>query len=105
MSKFSREAVLKVVVFHGSVALHVGEAAVVVGEQQAFGRDQFAGAAAAELHDGIFEAGLVEAENLFCRQFAAQTLHVGEVLSINGVGEPHPLIGAHTGNKHHQKDE
>ena len=49
---------------------------MVVGEQQSFGRNQLTGAAAAELHDGVLEAGLVEAEDLFGSEFAAKSLHI-----------------------------
>lgn len=85
--------------------MHIAEAAVVVGEQEAFGRDKFAGAAAAELHDGVFQTGLVEAEDLFGGKFAAEALHFGQALAVNGVGEPHSFVGADTHNYHHQCDE
>ena len=67
---------------------------MVVGEQQAFGRDDFARAAATELHDGVFDAGLVETEDLFRRELATHGLHFGQVLAIEGIRQPHAFVGA-----------
>ena len=72
----SPEAVFEVVVFHGGVSLHLAEATVVIGEQQSLGGDELAGAATAELHNGVLQAGLVETEDLFSSQFTAKSLHV-----------------------------
>ena len=54
------ETVGQVVVFDGTVLLDLAVAAVVIGDQQSLVGDQFAGAAAAEADDGIFQAGLVD---------------------------------------------
>ena len=77
---------------------------MVVGEQESLGGDKFTGAAASELHDGVFEAGLVEAEDLFGGQFAAEPLHIRQIPAIDGIGEPHTFIGTDAHNKHHQSD-
>ena len=100
----SPEAVFQVVVLHGGVGLHLTEAAMVVGEQQTFGGDKLAGAAATELHDSVLEAGLVEAEDLLGRQLAAKPLHISEILSVDRIGQPHALVGAGAQEKHHQCD-
>ena len=52
----SPETVGQVVVFHRAMLLYGAIAAVVVGQYQAFGRDDFAGTATAEMHHGILQA-------------------------------------------------
>ena len=59
------ESVGEVVVFDGRVPLDGAVAAVVVGQQQSFGRDQFARAAAVEQHHGVFHRGLVDGIDVF----------------------------------------
>ena len=88
------ETVGEVVVLDRREFLHETQAAVMVGEQQSFGRDDFARAAATELHDGVLDARLVEVEDLFRREFAAHGLHLGEVLPVEGVRQPHAFVGA-----------
>ena len=98
----SPEAVFQVVVFHGGVGLHLAKTAVVVGEQQSFGGDELTGATAAELHNGVLEAGLVETEDLFGRQLAAKSLHVSQILPVDGIGQPHAFVRAGTKGEEHQ---
>ncbi len=86
------EAVLEVVVLHGGMPLDEAVAAVVVGEQEALVAHQLSGAAAAEQHHGVFQAGLVHAVDVFGRQLEALGLHVFNSLGNQG-GQPHAFIG------------
>ena len=86
------ETVLKVVVLHSAVRLHVGVAAVVVSEQQSLRRDELGGAAAAEEHDGILHAVVVDAVDVIGGKMEAELLHFSLVLA-QIEGNPHAAVG------------
>ena len=85
------EAVGEVVVLDGRVALDGVVAAVVVGEQQAFGRDEFACTAAVEEHHGVLHRGLVDRVDVFGRQAESFRAHVVDALG-DEAREPHALV-------------
>ena len=91
------KAVFQVVVFYGAVCLNLVVAAMVVGQQQAFCRDDFACTASAKVDNGVFEAGLVYAVNIFCRELKAQLVHAVYFLS-NEHGQPHAFVCPCRGN-------
>ena len=65
------ETIGQVVVLDGRMFLNGVVAAMVVGEQQAFGRDEFARTAAVEEHDGVLHRGLVDRVDVFGREAEA----------------------------------
>ena len=66
-------------------------AAVVVGEQQAFRRNEFARTAAVEEYDGVFHRGLVDRVDVFGREAEAFCAHVVDALG-DEAREPHALV-------------
>ena len=74
------------------MALDEAVAAVVVGEEETLVAHQFSGAAAAEQHHGVFQAGLVHAVDVFGAELEALGLHVFNSLGNKG-GQPHAFIG------------
>ena len=100
------ETVLQVVVLDGRKSLDRPEAAVVVGEQKSFGRDDLARATAAEDDDRILQRRLVDAVDLLGGEFAPAFLHVSDVHFLKVGQHPHTLVGqgrsrhAQCGEKH-----
>lgn len=86
------EAVGQVVVFDARMRLYGVVAAVVVGEQQPFGRNQFARAAAVEQHHGILHRGFVDRVDVFGREAESFGAHVVDALR-DEAREPHALVG------------
>ena len=86
------EAVGEVVVLNGTVLLDVAVAAVVVGKQQALVADDFACAASAKEHDGVFQATVVDAVDVFSGDFHAHFLHFLLVV-LQQHGNPHAFAG------------
>ena len=86
------ESVREVVVLDGRVALDGVVAAVVVGEQQPFGRDQLARAAAVEEHYGVLHRGLVDRIDVFGREAESFRAHVVDALR-DEARKPHALVG------------
>ena len=52
----------------------------MVREEQSVRRDEFACTAVSELNDSVFNAWLVEVENLFCCEFTTELLHLIKTL-------------------------
>ena len=95
------EAIAQVVVLYGGVLLQLAIAAMVVGGYEALVADNLSGAemckrtsVVAQPYDGIFDTALVDAVDVFGREFEAVLLHVGIVLAYKRE-EPHALIGTH----------
>ena len=86
------KAVFQVIVLHRRQGLNRPVAAMVVGEQQSFGRDDLTRAAAAEDDDGILQRRVVHTVNLLGREFAAAGLHVLGVHLLEVGKHPHPLV-------------
>ena len=86
------EAVGQVVVFDARMRLYGVVAAVVVGEQHPFGRNQFARAAAVEQHHGILHRGFVDRVDVFGREAESFGAHVVDALR-DEAREPHALVG------------
>ena len=86
------ETVFEVVVLHGGMALDEAVTAVVVGKEKTLVTHQLSGAAAAEQHHGVFQAGLVHAVDVFGAELEALGLHVFNSLGNKG-GQPHAFIG------------
>ena len=86
-------AVHQVVVLIGGERLDVAVAAVVVRDDEAVGGDDLAGAAAAEVDDGILQGAFVDAVNLFGGQLAAGLLEGFSVHFLEEGQEPHSFIG------------
>ena len=86
------ETVGQVVVFDARMRLYGVVAAVVVGEQQAFGRNEFARTAAVEEYDGVFHRGLVDRVDVFGREAEAFCTHVVDAFG-DQAREPHALVG------------
>ena len=68
------------------------EAQMVDGEQQPFGRNQFARAAAVEQHHGILHRGFVDRVDVFGREAESFGAHVVDALR-DEAREPHALVG------------
>ena len=86
------ESVGQVVVLDARMRLYGVVTAVVVGQQQSFGRDQLARAAAVEQHHGVFHRSLVDRIDVFGREAEAFCAHVVDALR-NQAREPHALVG------------
>ncbi len=86
-------AIHQVVVLVGGQALNAAVTAVMVGHHQALVADDLTGAAAAKVHDGIFEAGLVDGVNLIRSELAARGLDVLAVELFEQRQQPHTFIG------------
>ena len=86
------ETVLQVVMLHGREGLNRPVAAVVIGEEQSFGRDDLSRAAAPEDDDGVLQRGVIHAVNLLGRKFAAAGLHVLGVHLLEVRQHPHALV-------------
>ena len=95
-------AVLEVVVFGGGKRLDAAVAAVVVGHQQAAAGDELAGAAAAELDDGVLDGSVIDAVDLFRREAGSEIAQGVAVHFLDQREEPHPFVGAQGGR--HQKE-
>ena len=76
----SPESVLEIVVLDARVPLDVTVAAMVVGEQKPFVRDEFASAPGTEQDDGILQRCLVDAVHVFGRKLETLGLHIGDTL-------------------------
>ena len=87
------ETVFQVVVFDGRQRLNRTVAAVVVGKQQAVGRNDLARTSGTEDHDGVLERGFVDAVNLLGRKFAPAGLHLLDIHFLKVGQQPHSLVG------------
>lgn len=92
LARHGPEAVGQVVVFDTRMRLYGVVAAVVVGEQQPFGRNQFARAAAVEQHHGVLHRGFVDRVDVFGREAESFGAHVVDALR-DEAREPHALVG------------
>ena len=95
-------SVLEIVVFHAAELLDVAVAAVMVGHEKSFCRDDFSCASASELHYGILERGVVDAVDLLRCEFAAEILHGLCVHLLDQRKKPHSLICPHAACKYCQ---
>ena len=95
-------AVLQIVVLRGGEGLDIAVSAVVVGHKQTAAGDDFGGAAAAELDDGILDGRMVYAVDLFRREAGADIAERVAVHLLEQRQEPHALIGAQ-GGRHQQE--
>ena len=100
------EPVFQDVVLQGGVRGDLRIAAVVVGQQQAFGRDHLAGAASSEEHHGILDAAVVHAVDVLGRDAHPQGLHLRLVELFQEQGDPHPFrtTGGQAGQQDGQSD-
>ena len=94
---------------HRAELLHGAVAAVVVGEEQAVLRDDFTGAeeaggfrGAAQTHDGILQAAIVDTVEFFGSQLKTHLLHIHIVQTLHEHREPHAFVGTHSAN--HSQD-
>ena len=98
------ETVLEIIVLEVAHGLHKGEAAVVVGEDEAVGADDFAGASTAETADDIAEGGGILTVKGFGRELQAGFAErIGEVLLLHELEQPHALVG--TGGRERKEGE
>ena len=95
-------SVLEIVVFHAAELLDVAVAAVMVGHEKSFCRDDFSCASAAELHYGILQRRIVYAVDLLRCEFAAEILHGLCVHLLDQRKKPHSLICPHAACKYCQ---
>ncbi|EJX04130.1 hypothetical protein EVA_07763 [gut metagenome] len=87
------EAVGQVIVFHRAMLLDGIVAAVVVGQDEAVGRDDFTGTATAEDTHGILQRNAVGTIQIFSLQQESLCLHaVGQVLFLHQLQQPHPFV-------------
>ena len=86
-------AVHQVVVLVGGERLDAAVAAVVVRDDEAVAGDDLAGAAAAEVDDGILQRGMVDAVDFFGRELAARFFQGFAVHFLEERQEPHSLVG------------
>jgi hypothetical protein len=71
---------------------------MVVGYDQALIRNEFTGTTAAKEHNGILHRGLIDAVNIFCREFKSIFLHDPDIILIDKYRYPHPLVGSGSEN-------
>ena len=71
--------------------------AVVVGQHQPFGRDDFAGTAAAEMNHGILQGNAVGIVDLVGGDEQAEFCHGYFVLLLQVGEHPHPFVGVNRG--------
>ena len=77
---------------------------MVVGEDEAVGADDFAGASAAETADDIAEGGGILTVKGFGRELQAGFAErIGEVLLLHELEQPHALVG--TGGRERKEGE
>ena len=89
---------------NGAVVLDLSVTAMMVGEQEALGRDDLCCAAASEDDDGIFQACLVNAVNVFRGQLESHLGHRTDVELFNQRQKPHPFISPGLGGREGDKD-
>ena len=87
------ESVGQVVVLHRAVLLYGVVTAVVVGENQSFGGDDFAGATAAEDDYGVFHRGAVGVVDVVDIDEQTGLFQLFAVLLFEEGQEPHAFIG------------
>ena len=99
-------SVLEVVVLHGAELLDVAVSAVVVGQQETFGRDYLTCTSASELHDRVLERSVVDVIDLLRGKLAAELLHGLSVHLLDERQQPHSLVGKHAAGKNcHSGDD
>ena len=86
--------------------LDVAVATVVIGEQQAFVRDELSGASGTEQYDCILLGSLVDAVNVLGGKLETFGLHIGDTLR-NKSRQPHAFIGPKrlNGSEKNQQEE
>ena len=77
--------------FNTAVPLDIAVSAMMICEQQAFVRDHFTGTSTAEKNHRILQGGLIDAVDVFCREFETLCLHVSNPLRDQD-REPHPFV-------------
>jgi hypothetical protein len=87
----AQKAVFEVVVLHRALLLNLAVSTVVVGQDQSFGRNEFARTETAKTYNGIFQGAVVDTVNIFSAKFAAHGLHLGDVI-VQEHGDPHALL-------------
>ena len=88
------ETVSQVVVLHATVLLNSAIATVVVGQDQSFGRDDFAGASTAKDTHGILQTHAVRVVERVSFQFQTLLFHqVNRVLLLHQLEQPHAFVG------------
>ena len=90
--------------FHAAVRLHVAVAAVVVGDKQTVGRNQFAGTAAAEQHDTVFHAMVINAIHVIGSKMESHLLHFGFIVAQEK-RNPHSFVSHGEETNHHKGGE
>src|SRR5512133_3358996 len=90
----SPETVGKIIVLNGAVILYLTVSAVVVCQEKAFGRDDLAGASAAEDNDCVFHAGFIDAVDVFGCQLQSHFGHSADIQLLEKRKEPHTLISS-----------
>ena len=101
-TRHSPEAILQIVVLYGAMRLDLSVAAMMVGDEQTFGRDEFAGTSTSKTHYGILERRLVDTIDIFGRELEALTLYILYLLEDFG-RKPHTFVGTHLISSHQQK--
>ena len=69
---------------------------MVVGEHKTLPGDDLGGTPATELHDGILDAGMVDAIDFLGGELEPHFLHVALVEALQMHQEPHAFIGKYT---------
>ena len=88
--------------FHAGMALDLAVTAVVVGDEQSLGRNQFTRAAPSEEDHGVLERGLVDAVYVLGTQTEALGLHIGNPRG-NEIRQPHSVV-RHRTERHQGRD-
>ena len=107
-SALCEEAVLDVVVIQVGHLVDVGESAMVVGEDQSIGADDFSGATAAEDADAVAQRGSVFVVERRSRQLESRLAEgVFKMLLLHHFEEPHSLVSTNLCRKaeHHEEGE
>ncbi|HNM27028.1 MAG TPA: hypothetical protein PKL15_16410 [Saprospiraceae bacterium] len=88
---FGPKTVIYIIVFECGVALNGVEAAVVVGQDEAFGRDDFARATSVEPADRILDTWLEGRINVVGIEPKTERLHVFFIVFFQHGRQPHAL--------------
>ena len=87
------ETICQIIVFHAAVLLYGTVSAMVIGQNQSFRRDDFAGTATAEMHHGILQGNAVGIVNLVGGDEQSEFRHGYFVLLLQVGEHPHTFVG------------
>lgn len=76
---------------HRALLLDLTVSTVVIGQDESFGRNEFARAETAKTYDGIFQGAMVYAVNVLGTELTTHGLHFCDVV-VQEHGDPHAFL-------------